>query len=454
MPLNGLTAAFVTLLKEDVDNPSFTVKESLDKQTIILTTALENGEALLERLREVFRSHGHTAEHIPFQLCPLPAQQAGSSAAADVSAPSRAEPFPKIGFDLVDIQHLTGQEIFERLFSEEVRKNSGIIMNWQETQGQNNQPLYYYICQNDLEAGLRKSQLKYFKRILSHATLPELYMALARENFKPLRIPSEDVEGKGPLSAHLKSLFSIRKEAEGKHVVRFDCISLVKCIIAPQFDTVASQPQPVAAAASSMSVATNPNTVEIHVSHSHFMAYMSTLLTQGVLLQEHNNRLHPIAMHGRHAIQQSTLINFGIDCSGLMQNIFPRLKTLLVDLLRALPAKLDSHATIVRITRFGSRDADFPVIEFPLRQLQSLIDAVNSFENDGQQATALYQFLVEQYAFFQGRENVNSVFVLLSDGAEEGAERGSDPSCIPNLNVPEEQQNDRLSQTLRALEMQ
>jgi len=421
--MKGLQAAFVTLLKANLENPGFEVTESNDEQEIIIKTPSDNRAALINKLQEIFKSQGHTIEHIPFQLQPVSANGANTE---------RVDQFPKVEFPLVDIQNLNGNAIFERLFNEEIRKSTG-NMSWQAAVGQNGQTVYYYVCQSEIDTNLRKAQVDVFKSILSHATLQDLYLALAKDSSKPLTVPNHPSIGSGPLTPHLENLFSVRKEEEGKFVVRFDCIGLVKCIISPQFFLGASS--------ASMDVST---VTEIRVNKAHFMAYMSTLLNQGILLQEQGDRLYPIAFQGRFAIQQNTLIDFAIDSSGSMQAVFPYLKGVLVDVLREFPKILDPHATRVRISRFGSKTSNFSMFEFSLAELEQLVRQIYALPNpvDNEQ-TAIYQFLVKQYQNFRSLEDVNIVSVLISDGGD----NDSAESYKPN-----DEQTDRLSMTLQSLE--
>ncbi len=423
--MKGLQAAFVTLLKVDPEDPGFEVTESADKQEIIIKTPAVNRDALISRLQEIFKSHGHTIGHIPFQLQPVSANSSNGQS---------FQQFPKVAFPLVDIRDLTGNQIFERLFNKAIgEEGTGNIMRWQEASGQNGQTIYYYVCQSEVEANLRKAQVAIFKSILSHATLEDLYFALAKDSLKPLTVPGDYSTGNGPLTPHLENLFSVRKESGDKFVVRFDCIGLLKCIISPQF---------VLGVSSSSMDALTP--AEIRVNQAHFMAYMSTLLNQGILLQEHHDRLYPIALHGRYAIQQDTLIDFAIDCSSSMLNVFLRLKQVLVNVVKEFPKILDTHATRVRVSRFGSKTSNFPMFEFPLTQWEELVAQISSLPGpvDGEQ-TAIYQFLARQYESFANLRNVNIVSVLISDG-------GDNDSAVEYK--PNDEQNDRLSIALRPLE--
>ncbi len=407
MPLDSLNAAFITLLKADIDNPGFKVTESLDKQEIIITPSDGNNpEQLFGSLKEIFMSHGHTAEHIPYVV----------SSNTEVQQQNSEQSFTKATFPLLDIQNLNCNELFTRLFDEDTRKTNGNIKQWIRSKGQNNQTVYFYICQSEIEANLRKAQIDIFKSILSHATWEDLYSALAAEVQHSRHLPIHDSLfsiGNGPLSPHLDSLFRIQKEDEN-FVVRFDCLGLLKCIIPPKFSL---EPETTQLSCSS----NGGGTIEIHLNKSHFMAYMSTLLNHGFLLHENSsNKLIPIILHGKNAIQVKTLINFGIDCSGSMHDVFSNLKKLLMTLLTKLSEKLDVHATHIIISRFGSRNKKFPTIEFPLNELGKQIESISRELSNPttNEQTALYQFLHEQYNSFKKFHDHNIISVLISDGGD------------------------------------
>lgn len=210
MPLNGLNAVFVTLLNEDPKNPGFEVVESPDKQEIIIKVAESKAAALLTRINEIFKSHGHTLSAIPYRLNlvrPRPqhstpkvavpiagtatavgsggseanSKASNANVAANASANASAKPyslsdlldssesdqlFPKAEFPLLDMGQINGNDIFTRLFDDKIRANTGNIMEWKEARGQNSQTVYYYVCQSEREANLRSAQIDIFKFIL------------------------------------------------------------------------------------------------------------------------------------------------------------------------------------------------------------------------------------------------------------------------------------------------
>jgi len=432
MILDGLNATFVTLLEANVEDPGFEVRE--DEENFVITTSSSNTHELSEKLENIFKSHWNTARHIPFKLNPSNNQN---------NINQNTTPFPQVKHPLLsisDIQQAIAQhgtkQIIKKLFGKEILDSTGIPPAWQETQSQNNhQAVYYYICKNELDIRLRNSQIDAYKHILSHATWEELYLTLATNNSQPLTNKNMDSNevGTGPLSFHLEKLFFIREES-GKSVVYFDCIGLIKCIIAPKFTQTDQQ-------------LTSPTKSEILVNKLHFMTYMATLLhpSQGILLHERTKQqLLPIAVQCHHAIQSSTLIDFGIDCSGSMNDVFPRVKTLLKDLITALHdhPSLDNHATWIRLSRFGSKKTEFQPIEYNLTEFSTLIKAVDGFSRPDQE-TAMYQFIQKQFASFKCSDKHNIVSILLSDGKDNDSEL----KYKPNL-----EKNDELSKTLSSLE--
>jgi len=66
MILDGLNAAFVTLLNANVEDPGFEVRE--DEEHFVITTSSSNAQELSEKLENIFKSHWNTARHIPFKL--------------------------------------------------------------------------------------------------------------------------------------------------------------------------------------------------------------------------------------------------------------------------------------------------------------------------------------------------------------------------------------------------
>ncbi len=257
---------------------------------------------------------------------------------------------------------------------------------------------------------------------------------MAEDAFTPLPADRRYSAGNGPLSSYVEHLFAIREES-GKFFVRFDLNGLAKLITPPRFFLG----EPAVEAASAVDASRT-----IRVNRTHFTAYMSVLLNHGVFLHEgQHQRLYPIAFHGERAIQQSTVIDFAIDCSGSMRSVFPRLKQMLTDVVNALPRTLDPHATRIRIAPFSSHDAHFPASEFLLHERPAIIAAINSLSDpiDTHQ-TALYKFLVQQFQFFRTLTDVNVVCVLISDGGDNDSQEKYKPNAT---------ESDRLSITLRVL---
>jgi len=432
--IDGLNAIFITLLKADPNNPGFELTESADGQEIIFKTKAELGEPFLEKLKEIFKSHGHTLASIAYRLNVRANNAAGAAAsavagaAAAASAQSPEQPFPKVDFPLLEMAHLNGNEIFARLFDTKFRESIGNIMQWQETQGQNNQTVYYYVCHSPADVALRTAQVEIFKTVLSQASWSDLYHAFAKNNPQPL--PSNNAYGamgNGPLRAQLDSLFTVRPEGN-KSVVRFDCLGLASCVVAPSF-ALAGKPVAAAAAAAAAADAGDAGFSEIRFNKRHFMAYMSTLLNDGIFMYDQgDNRLLPVVVNRGRAIQQNTLIEFGIDCSSSMgqfinqETVFATLKKTLKDILSKMPQYLDRHATIIRLSRFGSQSTKYPVIEMSLNKVEELLKEIESpyFNYGANEQTALHQFLFEQANACSSARyaNYNIVRVLISDGGD------------------------------------
>ena len=233
--------------------------------------------------------------------------------------------FPHIDFPLVEIEKLTGKEVFERLFSPELRENNGNIVHWQTSIGKNKQIVYSY--QGEVgETDIRTLQVNLFRQILSHASRADLYQALAAGSFQSLPVPPQDIlyskkiTGTGPLAYHLQNndLLTIRND-QGKPVVLFDALGLAKCLLAPKFTLETSNP----AAASFSSDGYN---AEISFNEGDFLSYMSTLLNQGIFMHLKDERLYPVSFPHAQAIQALTMVNFIIDCSGSMGSSMSKLK--------------------------------------------------------------------------------------------------------------------------------
>lgn len=479
--ISGLQAIFVTLLKADPANPGFMVESSHDGKRIVIRSTSANTDvaALAKKLNETFKSHGHTISAIPFRMNPVQqkpvafattaaafAASAGANASAVVISASQDE-YPKAEFPLLDINQAKGNDIFTRLFTEEILASTGTIIEWQEDRNNDGQVVHYYICQSPEDGDLRAGQIAVFKKILSLATWADLYKAFAKDNAQPLPVPMDYLKrpkGHGPLTPHLDNLISIREEG-GFKVVRFDCLGLLKCVIAPQF--VVHKP------AASASAVAEP-AAEIHLDHEHFMAYMNTLLNHdnGVMFHENASRLYPIAIDPKHAIQAKTLIRFGIDCSSSMHKDFPTLKDLLKQVFLRIPTKLDPHATIIQISRFGSRHIPDPVnpdgqgtdqrIQYDTITIKASdctdanLDSILARiarpappDSDNPSGTPLFEFLVEDYQNLDSKEweEYNKVSVLISDGED----NTSSEDCKPDKKLAAEKREDRLSITLRKM---
>lgn len=294
MPSTGLTEVFVTLLSRDPQNPGFIVEESQDNNQIIITPSNHaDTSLLLGEIEEVFKSQASTLSHIPFNLM-----------STDLTPQDIIPEIENPLLDFSEIYALDATKVLERFFGIEKLNSIGCQPQWKEVKTNSNQNVYRAIC-SKREMALRTSQVDTYKYILSNASWEELYLVLAKNNHKHLEDPKDSDEyGKGPLSIYLEQLFSIREE-QGKTFIYFDCIGLIKCILAPKF-----------ALTDQKNVA---GCDKIVVDKSHFMLYMSTILNknQGILFHQHKEgRIVPISIACRNTIQSKTLIDFGIDCTG------------------------------------------------------------------------------------------------------------------------------------------
>lgn len=446
---NGLKASFATLLGIEPEKADFevTLTEPHDghEQEIIVKTKREAADVLLQKLEVIFSSRGHTQAAMPLRLKSVEAKSLSLSVSSHVveSKRSNISDFPIIDFQLIEADKIEKDEIFSRLFDRKVRESTGNIMQWQKGRGHNNQTIYYYECQSEMEANLRKAQIEIFKGILSHATWIDLYKALAKNDPVPLPVPPDEIlyakKGNGPLSNQLENLLVVRKENE-KFVVRFDGIGLVKCVLAPKFD------KKVLLEDKGLELAPEGEFTEISVNYSHYMAYMSTLLSEGILLHQRGNQFLPIVYHRGSAIQASTLIVFAIDCSESMYNVFDTLKITLKDLIRALPNSLEPAATTVKLTRFGSRKTKFQPVQFPLTQMENLLAAIDIFNKEELrgQKTAIFKHIVKDFVELKSAmEYTNIVYNLVSDGGD------NDSSLFYHPNL---QKTDRFSSLMTSMD--
>jgi len=346
--------------------------------------------------------------------------------------------FPHIDFPLVEIEKLTGKEVFERLFSPELRENNGNIVHWQTSIGKNKQIVYSY--QGEVgETDIRTLQVNLFRQILSHASRADLYQALAAGSFQSLPVPPQDIlyskkiTGTGPLAYHLQNndLLTIRND-QGKPVVLFDALGLAKCLLAPKFTLETSNP----AAASFSSDGYN---AEISFNEGDFLSYMSTLLNQGIFMHLKDERLYPVSFPHAQAIQALTMVNFIIDCSGSMGSSMSKLKKHLKTIMERLYKDMDPTATFIRLSPFNS--IIFPAIELALTEKDTLIREIDKLSAaDG---TALYQAIVKSAEYALTKPTMNKVDIYITDGGE----LNSPPEYYPNTD-----NTDLLSQILRALQ--
>lgn len=425
MPLDGLNATFVTLLKEDPENPSFTATESQDGKHVVIKTPSKNAERLLASLKDIFKSHSNTAAHVPFKVNIL------STASTTQQATIAFSTINYNLFNISEIEKLNANQILEKFFGITKLQDIG-QPEWKTNHTQNGQIIYSHQCTSKRDVSLRKNQIDSYKSILSHATWNDLYSALAVNNSHciPDNAANDSEEmGNGPLSSHLEQLFCIREE-DGKFIIYFDCRGLIKCILAPQLELQTQQH--------------NSSYSQIFIDKLHFMKYMSIVLSQDVLLHKHQEgKLLPITIGCNNALQSNTLIDFAVDCSGSMESVFPELKKLLKVLIQRLHdhKSLDNHATTIKLSRFGSRNSTFPSIVLPLTQLQILFDTIDGFAKPDQQ-TAIYQFLHQQHTYYKSLDNYNIVSILVSDGQD------NDSESIYKLNATKD---DVLSKTLSSL---
>lgn len=428
MPSTGLTEILVTLLKKNPENPGFTVEESQDEKTLSIKINPDiDAKEFLCDVQKVFKSHHDTAGNIPFKLHDTLRQ-------TNINFPQIQNPLLSIS----ELQNLGATKILEKLFGKEKICSIGLQPEWELFETNSGQVVYRAVCTKEIEIPLRICQINIYKYILSHASWDDLYSALSSINSSYIKDPSSDdseIFGVGPLSKHLDQLFCIREE-NNKKVIYMDFEGLIKCIVAPQFNFLSQQ------GVSSAST--------IIVDKSHFMLYMSAILNsnQGILLHEHKDRqLLPISVACSTAIQSETLINFMIDCSGSMHSVFPKLKTLLKDLISKMHdhKKLDKNSTTIRLSRFGSRKSNFSVANFPLTKISELKKAIDEFEQPSQQ-TAIYQFIHEQHSFYRGlNEKYNIISILITDGQDNDSEINYKPN---------ESSTDELSKELNSLAKQ
>jgi len=426
---DGLTATFINLLNADYDNPGFSVLGPVDGKYTLKTTA-EAAPALLKELHQAFQSHGHTLERMPYQI----------KALSDPKTQAVEVEFPRIDFPLVDIERLSGKEIFERLFSPEIRENNGNIVHWTASKGTNQQTVYSYIGEAG-ETDIRTLQVNLFRQILSHASRADLYQAFAEGSFKSLPVPepkvlySKNMTGTGPLAPHLKndSLLTIR-DNQGKPVVLFDALGLAKCLLAPKFTLEAFNP-----AAATCSSSDGYNT-EITFNESDFLSYMSTLLNHGIFMHVKDDLLYPVAYPHAQAIQSLTLIDFVIDCSGSMAGEpIERLKTHLTNIIERLYTEMDPMATFIRFSPFNT--TLLPPVEFPLTQKSKLIEEIKKLFATG--GTQLYEAIVKSAEYALTKTNMNKVSIYMTDG--------QDTSCMGDIYNPNNYSSNLFRNTLNDL---
>jgi len=414
MPSTAFTEVFVTLLHRDPKNPGFTVEESKDGNTLTIKPDVNiDYKAFLADIQKAFKSHADTAVHIPFRL--------------NTASQQARMQFPQIQYPLLSLSELKSLDvtkILEKLFGKAALENIGHQLKWETVTTTSGQVIYRTPCAKK-DFYLRDAQIKKYKYILSHASWDNLYLALSSSNSHYIKDTTSDdseILGSGPLSQHLEQLFFIREE-NGKKVIYIDFEGLIKCIVAPQFDDLLLQES---------SSSFEPSVIT--VDKTHFMLYMSTILkqSQGILLHEHQEQqLLPISIACRNAIQSKTLIDFVIDCSGSMQNVFTQLKSLLKELINKMHSdnSLDKYATSIRVSRFGSKGSNFPIITLPLTEIGELQRTIDEFEQPKQQ-TAIYQFMQKQHGFYKSlSEDYNIVSILITDGQDNDSEEMYKPNA-------------------------
>lgn len=425
MPSTGLTEAFITLLNKEPKNPGFIVEESEDSKQIIITpTEQKDASTLFAEITEVFKSQASTLTNMPFKLT-------STSLNSEDIIPDIESPL----LSLSEITSLSVAKILEKFFGTKELNNIGYQTEWQTVKSNSNQIIFRILCPTKIKLQLRTAQVETYKFILSHARWEDLYSALAKTNPKPLRVVEDSEEyGKGPISPFLEQLFPIREE-NGQTFIYFDCISLIKCILAPKFGLVENQ-----------SIA---GSNKIVVDKADFMLYMSSLLNsnQGILFHPHQaGQVLPISIACRNTIQAKTLIDFGIDCSGSMLSVFPKLKTLLKQLIVQLynHNDLDNNATEIRLSRFGAKDSNFPIITMPLTDQTTLSSVIDQFTSPGE-STAVYKFITTQHNSYKQLNNYNIISILITDGQDNDSEVHYKPNPC---------KTDQLSQTLSSLKQE
>lgn len=454
----GLKAAFATLLKADITK--FEVANTPDGKGKILVVDSDYVDELQKKLDSVFQSHGHTLENIPYTLVAEKPAVSTSSSLQQPAATTAKVSIPKATFTMVNIQELDSKKLFARLFSKTLQREIGTVPEWREITGKKGAPLYRYDCVSDDDAALKEAQIKIYKRILSEATWEDLYKVFAKDNPTPIQANIKVSTGnQGPLRKHIDDLFAIRTDSNtGKKYILFDCLGIAKCILPVKFERVSPfldeeavlvNPDTTTATEASASVdpivsaAIAPPKIEIQFNAEHFMAYMSTLLKQGILLAPESESLaRPIAFHREQAIQSLTHIVIGVDQSGSLHGKTEVLQERLTETLDKFRDKLDGNATEIRLARFAGPQNKFENTQRKLSAKDALEEDKYALEKDiegfkgTKNGTALYQFLHQEIILLKTKTFYNKFFILLSDGCDNDSADCYKPSTPNNLLTP------------------
>jgi len=428
--LKGLKITLKTLLGGNFADAEFDVRIDQNNRMVIKAKALQ-AEKILKRLQDVFSSHGCLEVEFPFYLQPRAASQQASSAASlslqpshasqPQPSPSHSEPaieqrFPVLVSPLVKLG-LTGNEVFARLFSEPTLRNFGTIIEWAKREDKK-KTVFFYPCKSTRDAELRTSQISFFKTILAQASWQDLYNAFREHQPITLPVPKDNIlfsdndkQGQGPLSDCLDQIFKIHSKGgeKGQKFVLFDAEGLLKYIVSPNFELMPGNG----------SGNGNEDQVEIAADWDHILAYLSRISSRGLIFRAEGGRLYPGAVSPNYAIQADTIIDFLIDCSGSMQEVFGKLKTCLKATIEQLSKKdIDPNATTIRLCCFGA-GKDYPVLEFPLAKFGEISRQIDNLQ-DPANGTPLYEALTKLCKRYQSVRNriVNYVCVLISDGEE------------------------------------
>lgn len=291
----------------------------------------------------------------------------------------------------------SGQDFFDRIFDQAVRKELGGNFQWKEN---NDNQVAYFIC-SSREVPLKEAQLESYRNTLSAATFDELRNAIAANHPSALKkaFPTVEEIAAGVLRKKIvEQIFSIQTK-NGSTIFTLNYGLCLECLV-PQTELL---PQ---------------NNDSLRLSKKKLLSFLGTSVFPEQLLfapSTNPSRAQALCWPGADVLQpveQEFILV--LDCSGSMSNCFTQYREHILRFLENISQKLPA-AQFTFIPFSDGVDED-KIKSFSANQITAIKTYLNTLTADG--GTCLYGALLEGLKHAISKAGKDCVMLICTDGVD------------------------------------